>query len=453
MNFLYTVLSFVVAVGILVVVHEFGHYWVAKRLGVKVLRFSVGFGRPLWTRRLGADKTEWVVAAIPLGGYVKMLDEGDGRVAKKDLRRAFNRQSLAVRSAIVLAGPLFNFLFAILAYALLFMVGIDGLKPVVGKVDEGSVAAQAGFRSGDELLSIDGLSVASWDQRRMYLYLRALDREPVEIVARDVRGATHTRRLDLSSLNPGQVSAGLIEREIGMYAFTPEVPPIVGTIEANGAAAQAGVQVGDRIARIDGVEIRSWQEAVTRIAASAEKKLAFTVERGGALHALDLTPQAAERNGQRIGRIGVGVQPPELPAEMRVSVRHDPLTALWEGTRVTWDMSAVTLRVLYLMVIGEVSAKAISGPITIAQVAHQSAKIGLDRFVMFLAIVSIGLGVLNLLPIPVLDGGHLLYNLIEAVKGGPLSERSLHWGQTIGLSLLGALMILAFYNDFVRILQ
>ncbi len=453
MNFLYTVLSFVVAVSILVVVHEFGHYWVAKRLGVKVLRFSVGFGRTLWMRRMGADKTEWVVAAIPLGGYVKMLDEGEGRVAKKDLGRAFNRQPLAARSAIVLAGPLFNFLFAILAYAMLFMVGIDGLKPVVGKVDEGSVAAHAGFRHGDELLSIDGMTVTSWDQRRMYLYLRALDREAVEIVARDTRGVTQTRRLDLSSLNPGQVSAGLIEREIGMYAYTPVILPIVGVVETNGVAAQAGLQAGDRIARIDGAEVKNWSEAVTLIAASPEKKLTLGIERDGALRSIDLIPQAAERNGQRIGRIGVGVRPPELPAEMRVTLRHDPLTALWEGTRVTWEMSAVTLRVLYLMVMGEVSAKAISGPITIAQVAHQSAMIGLDRFVMFLAIISIGLGVLNLLPIPVLDGGHLLYNLIEAVKGGPLSERSLHWGQMIGLSLLGALMILAFYNDFVRILQ
>jgi regulator of sigma E protease len=453
MNFLYTVLSFVVAISILVVVHEFGHYWVAKRLGVKVLRFSVGFGRPLWLRRFGADKTEWVVAAIPLGGFVKMLDEREGRVAKKDQSRAFNRQPLAARSAIVLAGPLFNFLFAILAYALLFTIGVDGLKPVVGKVDEGSVAAHAGVRPGDELLSMDGMTVASWDQRRMHLYLRALDREPVEVTVRDVYGATQLRRLDLSSLSPGRVSAGLIEREIGMYGYTPVIAAVIGTVEANSVAAQAGLRAGDRIARIGGAEVKDWPEAVTRIAASPGEKLTLTVERDGALRTFELTPLAAERNGQRIGRIGVGVRPPELPAEMRVTLRHDPLTALWEGTRITWEMSAVTLRVLYFMVMGEVSAKAISGPITIAQVAHQSAMIGVDRFVMFLAIISIGLGVLNLLPIPVLDGGHLLYYLIEAVKGGPLSERGLYWGQMIGLSLLAALMILAFYNDFVRIFQ
>ena len=453
MDFLYKLFIFVAAISILVVVHEFGHYWVAKRLGVKVLRFSVGFGRPLWLRRIGKDQTEWVVAAIPLGGYVKMLDEADGKVAKKDLRRAFNRQPIPTRSAIVLAGPLFNFLFAILVYALLFMVGVDGLKPVVGKVDEGSTAARAGFRAGDELVSIDGKPVASWDQRRMYLYLRALDRAQVEVVARDAQGALHTRRLDLSALNPGQVSAGLIEREIGMYGYSPAVPPILDVIEANGVAAQAGLQAGDRIARIDGAELRSWSEAVAQIAGSPERRLTLTIERNGALRVIELTPQAVERNGQRIGRIGVSVRPPELPPEMRVTLRYNPLIALWEGAQVTWDMSVLTLRVLYLMVKGEVSAKAISGPITIAQYAHHSAMIGLDRFVMFLAIISIGLGVLNLLPIPVLDGGHLLYHALEAVKGGPLSERSLYWGQMIGLSLLGALMVLAFYNDFARILQ
>jgi len=295
--------------------------------------------------------------------------------------------------------------------------------------------------------------VASWDQRRMYLYLRALDRAPVDVVARDAQGVLVNRRLDLSTLNPGQVSAGMIEREIGMYGYSPMAPPVLDVIEPNSVAAQAGLQVGDRITRIDGVAVNSWPEAVTRIAASPSIRLALSIERDGALRTIELTPQAVERNGQHIGRIGVGVRPPALPPEMRVTLRYNPLQALWEGTQVTWDMSVLTLRVLYLMVRGEVSTKAISGPITIAQVAHQSAMIGFERFVMFLAIISIGLGVLNLLPIPVLDGGHLLYQLLEAVKGGPLSERTLYWGQMMGLSLLGALMVLAFYNDFVRILQ
>lgn len=453
MDLLLKLVIFIVAISILVVVHELGHYWVARLVGVKVTRFSLGFGRPLWVRRAGPDKTEWVLSAIPLGGYVKMLDESEGRVAKKDLRRTFNRQSIPRRSAIVLAGPLFNFLFAILVYALLFMVGVDGLKPVVGKVDDGSPAAHAGFRAGDELVSIDGKPVASWDQRRMYLYQRALDQARVVIVARDALGVLHTRRLDLASLDAGQVSAGLIEREIGMYGYSPAVVPILGSVEANSVAAQAGLRAGDRIARIDGADIRSWQEAVAKISASPGVSLALTVDRQGAAQVINLTPQAVERNGQRIGRIGVGVRPPELPPEMLVTLRYDPLTALWEGAQTTWDMSVVTLRMLYLMVMGEVSMKAISGPITIAQYAHSSAMIGLDRFVMFLAIISVGLGVLNLLPIPILDGGQLLYQAIEAVKGGPLSERALYWGQLIGLSLLGALMLLAFYNDFARILQ
>ncbi|MBI5612130.1 MAG: RIP metalloprotease RseP [Gammaproteobacteria bacterium] len=453
MDWLLKLAIFIAAISILVVVHEFGHYWVARLMGVKVTRFSVGFGRPLWLRRAGRDRTEWVLSAIPLGGYVKMLDESEGRVAKKDLRRAFNRQPIPRRSAIVLAGPLFNFLFAILVYALLFTVGIDGLKPVVGKVDEDSPAARAGFRAGDELVSIDGKPVASWDQRRMHLYQRALDQAQVEVVARDALGVLHTRRLDLSALSAGRVSAGLIEREIGMYGYSPEVAPVLGSVEAGSVAAQAGLRTGDRIARIDGAEIRSWQEAVTRITASPGAALALTVDRQGVSQVIKLVPQTVERNGQRIGRIGVGVRAPELPPEMRVVLRYDPPTALWEGAQTTWDMSVVTLRMLYLMVLGEVSMKAVSGPITIAQYAHSSAMVGLDRFVMFLAIISVGLGVLNLLPIPILDGGQLLYHVIEAVKGGPLSERALYWGQMIGLSLLGALMLLAFYNDFARILQ
>ena len=450
---LYSLAGFVVAIAILVVVHEFGHYSAARGLGVRVLRFSLGFGRPLWARRLGADRTEWVIGALPFGGYVKMLDENEGRVARRERHRAFNRQSLAKRAAIVLAGPAFNFLFAILAYWLLYSSGIEGVKPVVGKVAEGSIASQGGFRAGDTLLSMDGQSVQSWDQRRLYLYQKALEQQRVEVVVRDADDVRQTRMLDLSTLSPAQVSAGLLEKERGLYGYLPRVAPESGALEPGGAAARAGMQVGDRIAAIDRQAVDSWQEVVERVSASPGRSLALRIERAGRSLILELTPAELEINGRRIGRIGVGVQPPELPPELRVTVKLDPWNALREGAQQTWIMSALTVEILYRMLRLEVSTRTISGPITIAQYAGHSARVGLDRFILFLAVVSISLGVLNLLPIPVLDGGHLLYFLVEAVRGKPPSERTLYWGQQIGLALLLALMALAFYNDFARLLQ
>lgn len=451
-EFFYTLIAFVVAISVLVVVHEFGHYWVARRMGVKVLRFSLGFGKPLWMRRFGPDQTEWVIAAVPLGGYVKMLDEHEGKVAKKDLARAFNRQPTLKRVAIVVAGPLFNFLFAILAYSILNMVGTEGMRPVVGKVAESSLAQQAGFRQGDEFIAIDGHKVQSWDQRRLYLYARALDRATVTFTVRDLDGLTQERVLDLSSLSAADVGAGLLERQVGLFPSLPELEPVIGTLDERGTAAQAGLQVGDRVIAIDGHPVKTWQDMVKTVSAQPDVSLHLRVERNGVTQEFSVTPQPVESAGQRIGRIGVGVRIPELPADMRVMVRHAPLSALAEGVETTWHMSALTLKMLVKMLKLEVSTKTISGPLTIAQYAGASAQIGLDRFVMFLAVVSISLGVLNLLPIPVLDGGHLLIYLIEGIQGKPLSETALHWGQQIGIALLIALMALAFYNDFMRIL-
>ena len=452
-DFLYSLVAFVIAISVLVVVHEFGHYWVARRMGVKVLRFSLGFGAPLWLRRFGRDQTEWVIAAIPLGGFVKMLDEREGEVAKQDLARAFNRQPTFKRVAIVVAGPLFNFLFAILAYSILNMIGIEGLRPIVGRVAESSLAQQAGFRQGDELMAIDGYKVQSWDQRRLYLYERALDHATVTFTVRDPDGLTHERALDLSSLSAADVGAGLLERQVGLFPSLPELEPVIGSLDERGAAAQAGLQAGDRVIAIDGQPVKTWQDLVKTVSARPDTALHLRVERKGVIQEFSVTPQPTEIAGQRIGRIGVGVLIPELPADRRVMVRYAPLSAVAEGIETTWRMSSLTLKMLGKMLKLEVSTKTISGPLTIAQYAGASAHIGLDRFVMFLAVVSISLGVLNLLPIPVLDGGHLLIYLIEGIQRKPLSETVLHWGQQIGIALLVALMALAFYNDFMRILH
>ncbi len=451
-DLLYSVGAFVVALGVLIAVHEFGHFWVARRLGVKVLRFSIGFGKPLWSRRVGKDRMELAIGAFPLGGYVKMLDETEGEVSSQELHRAFNRQKTWKRMAIVVAGPLFNFLFAILAYWAVYMIGVDGIKPVVGKVTESSIAQQAGFHAGDLILSIDGKEVQSWDQRRLYLFQRALDRARVNVEVRDAQGNVETRLLDLSSLPVQEVNASLLERGIGLIGFFPEPLPVIGAMEP-GPAARAGMKIGDRLVEVNGEPVPSWERLVEAISKSPGKAVHVTVEREGARHDFEVTPDAVEQSGQTIGRINIRPQFTDIPDAMRVKVRFGVAEALTEGARNTWSMSVLTLEMLYRMLKLEVSARNISGPITIAQYAGYSAKVGVEQFVLFLAVISISLGVLNLLPIPVLDGGHLMYYIIESIKGSPLSERTMMLGQQVGVALLGGLMMLAFYNDLTRIFR
>jgi regulator of sigma E protease len=312
--------SFIVAVGLLVVIHEFGHYWVARQLGVKVLRFSVGFGKTLWSRRIGKDRMELVLAAIPLGGYVKMLDENEGSVPAKERKRAFNRQPVWKRIAIVVAGPLFNFAFAILAYWLIFATGIDGLKPVVGRVLDGSPAAQAGFRSGDELLTVDGKTVLTWDHRRLYLFERALDREPVTFEVRTPDGTLQQRTLDLSHLPVREVNAGLVERGIGLIGYLPQPLPVIGALE-DGPAMRAGLEVGDRIARIGDQPIETWEQAVQAISARPGETLRLQIERGGAIHNVEVVPAAVEFQGKTIGRINIRPQLSAIPDDMRTQLK------------------------------------------------------------------------------------------------------------------------------------
>ena len=446
-----SLLAFIVAISVLVAVHEFGHFWVARKLGVRVLRFSIGFGKPLWGRRFGADGTEFVIAALPLGGYVKMLDEREAPVAPAEVSRAFNRQPLWVRSSVILAGPLFNFLFAIAAYWLMFVSGVPGLRPVVGEIAPQSVAARAGFQEKDEFLSVAGEPTPTWDAATLELLDAALSGENIEIA---VRGASDVRRLlviDFAAVPDALDKGGLLEN-LGLSIWRPSIPPIIDRLVADAPAEQAGLRPGDRIVSVDAQAIQTWSEWVDYVRARPEQTLRLGVTRGADELELVLVPKAVEDNGQTIGQIGAYVRQPEgMQDNMRTEVRYGPVESVGKSIQKTWEMTALTVRTLWGMVTGKASVENISGPISIAQYAGYTARIGLASFLKFLAIVSISLGVLNLLPVPILDGGHLLYNAIEWVQGRPLSDAAQQVGQQLGILLLLALMMIAFYNDLSRL--
>ena len=446
---LYALLSFVVAISILIVVHEFGHYWVARRAGVKVLRFSIGFGKPLYKRTFGKDNTEFVVAMLPLGGYVKMLDETEGAVEPAELDRAFNRKSLAKRSAVVLAGPMFNLVFAVLAYWVIFVHGTDGFRPIVGHVVANSPASVAGFKVGDELVSVDGKEIKTWGHRRLYLFSRLLDKKPVTFTVQSADGRKHELHVNLDNLSLSSVGSSIMGKGLGLYLQFPEVKAVVGGL-IDGPAKKAGLMIGDRIIKIDGQEVNSWLDMAKLIQNSAGKQLHITYLRGEVQKTTVIVPKPSVQNGKTIGLIGISPKAPAIPADMIRRLQFGPVQGLKEAVVQTWTMSEMTLKILGKMLTREVSTKNISGPITIADYAGQAASIGLSEFIVFLAAISISLGVLNLLPIPVLDGGHLMYYIVEAIKGSPVSELARIRGQQIGFVILIMFMILAFYNDIIR---
>lgn len=446
MTLLTTLLAFAVALGILVVVHEFGHYTAARLVGVKVLRFSVGFGKPLFTRRWGKDGTEWSLAALPLGGYVKMLDEREGVVAEADLPRSFNRQRVGARMLILVAGPVANLLLAILLYWGLFLHGVPGLKPVIAEPPAASAAARAGLHDGDEIRAIGTEPVASWADLQWALLRQLPAQQPLSIVLNN----GSTRSLDAAGVSIDGESD--IAAKLGISLFEPVIPPVIGKVLPGGAGASAGLQAGDRIVSVNGQALDQWASLVKLIRSHAGQPLALQIQRGSQSIAVHLVPEVSQVNGVAVGKLGIGPQIEEaMFAGMLTQTRYGVVKALDKAVAKTWDTSIFSLQMMGRMLTGDVSWRNLSGPLTIADYAGQSARAGGVAFISFLALVSISLGVLNLLPIPLLDGGHLMYHIAELIQGKPVSERVMQIGQQIGMALLLTLMVFAFYNDLTRL--
>lgn len=446
-----SLIFFLLALAILVTIHEYGHFWVARKCGVKVLRFSVGFGKPLW-RKLGRDGTEYVIAAIPLGGYVKMLDEREGEVPTEELERAFNRQSLRSRVAIVAAGPMANLLFAVLCYWLIFVMGIPGIRPVIGEVVADSPAAQANIIAGDEIIAINDSETPTWmSVQKVLLQLAATGGDAAFRLSDGNVNTVHQLIIPKLELEPSV--AITILKDLGLKPIQISLDPIIGDVIADGAAQRAGLIAGDRVLLIEGDTIADWSEMVSIVQASPEKTIEFIIQRDGQELTLKITPAAASVNGNTIGRIGVAVDASqqEIPVYLQAEQHYDPVTALFRAIEETWTFSSLTVKTLVGMLTGSMNSKNLGGPISIAQFAGASADRGLVSFVGFLAIISISLGILNLLPIPILDGGHLAFYFIEWIQGKPVSDAVQMQGQKIGLILLLMLMFLAFFNDLTRL--
>ena len=443
-----SIVFFILAIGLLVCIHEFGHFWVARRLGVKVLRFSIGFGKPL-LKKMGASGTEYVLAAIPLGGYVQMLGEQDHEITSANRHQAFNHQSLPVRTAIVMAGPLFNFIFAIIAYWLLFVVGIPSQIAMIGEIAPNSIASRAGLKPNEQIVQINHHKASTWTQANTALAKAVIDDNEVAIYTVTDRGQTRRYRLEL---NP---SHHLLDEQgvVNNLGIAPWRPPVwIGKIVPDSPAEKAGFESGDKVVRMGEQAVTHWSQWVNYIRQRPGELIPVQIERAGQVLLLTVKPNPVIEQGKTIGRIGVGsFVPDEVRHQHQIKLSYGPLDSLAISAEKTWQLSMLMLKMFGKMLVGEASHKNISGPITIAQYAGNTAQLGWLEFVRFLALISISLGVINLLPIPMLDGGHLLYYAIEWVRGKPLSESAMAIGQRLGGLVIAFLIWLAFYNDLTRL--
>jgi regulator of sigma E protease len=454
MNFIWHALWFIVAVSLLVTVHEFGHYWVARRLGFKVLRFSVGFGRPLISRVAGADRTEYVVAAIPLGGYVKLLDEREGPVPPADLARSFTRKPPWQRIIVLLAGPAFNIIFAILVlWAMFWAKGITEVRPIVGDVMQSSVAARAGLHSGDEILSINGSPVVGQRDVMFDLLDAVSSRGEATLTVRGKDGVTRVADLNIPDRDERVrlTEPSALLRGLGFEFWLPPVPATLGQVAADGPAARAGLKTGDQITAINGKPVSDFRDIQAIVSARPGETLTFAYRRDGAERSVRIQVASDKDGEQLVGRIRVA-QPPgiKLPDSMILQIRLSPGGALARAAEEAWSMTALQGRLFWRMVLGQFSMKNLNGPLSIAEYAGDSAEAGVASFLSFLVLISLSLGFLNLLPIPILDGGQIVFQLVEWLKGSPLSERAQAFGQQVGIALLILLMGVALFNDIAR---
>lgn len=446
---LWNIGAFIVALGLLVAVHEFGHFWVARRCGVKVERFSIGFGKAIW-RRLGKDGTEYVLALIPLGGYVKMLDGRVDALKPGEEVQAFNHKSVWARMAIVAAGPMANFVFALFAFWLMFMIGVPSVKPVVGEVRPASIVAEAGILPGMEIVGVGGEETGDWESVT-YALISHLGDASVQL---KLKAANTSYAVDKTLQLAGWKFDPDKESPIGSLGIVPlggKVLPVVEAVVPSSASEKAGLQIGDRIKGVDGEAITEWAQFVERVQQSPAQPLQVTVERGGSEMTLTLTPDGKKVKGQLVGFVGLSPQLVPLPDEYRTLLQYGPLQALWHGVQKTWSLITLTFDMIGKLIGGIVSLDNLSGPISIAKGAGSSADYGLVYFLGFLALISVNLGIINLFPLPVLDGGHLVYFLIEAITGKPVSEKIQEVGFRIGAAILMLLMGIALFNDFARL--